>query len=58
MTLEELEENEDEFSEEDEAAIETYRSVQTIKCRMTIFCFPKKGRRGQGAKRGVKANVF
>ena len=27
MTLEELEENEDEFSEEDERAIEMYRSV-------------------------------
>lgn len=29
MTLEELEENEDEFSEEDERAIEMYRSVPT-----------------------------
>lgn len=29
MTLEELEENEDEFSEEDERAIELYRSVPT-----------------------------
>lgn len=30
MTLEELDENEDEFGEEDEAAIEMYRSVKGI----------------------------
>lgn len=30
MTLEELEENEDEFGEEDEAAIEMYRWVEVM----------------------------
>ena len=30
MTLEELEENEDEFNEEDEKAIEMYRSEQHV----------------------------
>lgn len=32
MTLEELEENEDEFGEEDEAAIEMYRWVEIMQC--------------------------
>jgi hypothetical protein len=31
MTLDELDENEDDFSEEDEAAIEMYRSVISLK---------------------------
>lgn len=38
MTLEELEENEDEFGEEDEAAIEMYRSVERMQVqRETIL---------------------
>lgn len=34
MTLEELDENEDEFGEEDEAAIEVYRWGEIIQCRV------------------------
>lgn len=39
MTLEELEENEDEFNEEDEKAIEMYRSEQHVEFDFNDNCF-------------------
>lgn len=40
MTLEELQENEDEFSEEDERAIEMYRSVPAADGRVVLAWVP------------------
>jgi len=38
MTLDELQENEDEFGEDDEAAIEVYKYVETVQ-RLLSSCY-------------------